>query len=440
MPASPSDPTWQTHAPKHGRARLSRTVRRVAVVTAMAVLVGLLGYLVLPPFFAARTKLFLIASSDAKRSDVASLAYVQEDARSLESIPSTRPEDLSVALRSASAISRLGDEVVANSLRPCDTLIVYLAAHGIADETGASLLADDFDLRKPQQGRVEIKQLLSEIQRSHAGTKLVIVNAGSIDHDPRLGLHANDFPRQLADAVKETGDPTLWVLCSHGERQQSHRVDLVRRTVFGSFVSAGLKGAADVNRDGSVTLDELVGFTSSNVSKWVSASTNRTARQTPRLTWGGVSAEQPNPLLLKLDRRQQEEHWTTAVIFGSDEAGSQSLSQNQSDIEITTVSVKARKSPEEQLSQAWRLTEQIATGASLQSAPHLLREQRQQLMMLDRSIRRGSQEERDDAVSTLETLLESLAKRAPKDADTVPLETNSDEVVESLNALHGHVG
>jgi hypothetical protein len=67
------------------------------------------------------------------------------------------------------------------------------------------------------------------------------------------------------------------------------------------FLAHALRGAADLDGDRNVSLHELTGFTSANVSAWVSQWTARQASQSPQLIWGGGEAGSgPNPRLLSL--------------------------------------------------------------------------------------------------------------------------------------------
>ncbi|MEO1527934.1 MAG: carboxypeptidase-like regulatory domain-containing protein [Planctomycetota bacterium] len=435
MAAPSSEPTWQSRARKQGHAKLSRHLKRACIVALLASLCVLFALLILPPFFTAQTHVVLIGISPSKTDDLPPVAYVEEDLRSLLGIENARADDLSATLPNARSATRIGDALESKGKRTQDTLVMYITAHGLIDESGAYLACDDFDLRKPSQGRLPVRELLEQIRRARARTKFVVINAGAVANDPRLGIHTNDFATRLRQAVIETGDPSLWVYCSHASTQQSHSIDSARRTVFGGFLSAGLKGAADLNRNGEIGIDELVRFTTANVSKWVSSSTARAAEQTPQLTWGGDasgSATRPDPVLLSLD--PSEKVWTAAHVFSSEEAATKANSEanDQADVTLVSRSIPA-PSAGTLLTKAWEsLDHSDSRQTELETAPHRLRESRHRLLALDQRIRFGSSDEKADALSELEELVVRLETPETPSSKSKPSSSVGAKTVASL--------
>ena len=162
---------------------------------------------------------------------------------------------------------------------------------------------------------MSVETLIDQVRQSPAATKLILINAGTIDYDPGLGVLGNDFPRLLEQAVHQSKDPSLWVYCSHSSLQYSHVSRAARRSVFGMFVGEGLKGAADLDHDQAIQLSELVAFTSANVTKWVAQSTDRGAEQIPQLIWGGGKAGQSDPKLLTLFEQDPGKELTAASLI-----------------------------------------------------------------------------------------------------------------------------
>ncbi len=184
---------------------------------------------------------------------------------------------------------KLSDRLAELQIRDRDTFILYVAAHGVSFNDRAYLMCGNFDLAKPDDGLYPVDQLLSEFIEGlpSAATKLLILDAGQLDHDPRLGIVVNDFPRLLEEQVKQTNDASLWVLCSHSAGQKSHLSRARGGSVFGTFVAEGLRGKADLNNNDVVDTLELDRFVSDNVSAWVAQFTDDEASQNPRLWWGG---------------------------------------------------------------------------------------------------------------------------------------------------------
>ncbi len=166
-------------------------------------------------------------------------------------------------------------------------LIVYIDAHGVSDDGTAYLLCRNFDPTNPAAGRYALGDLLAQVQDSPAAVKLLVLDAGRIPCDPRLGMLVNEFPRLLAAAVHATNDPSLWVLSSSADFQRSHDSSGLEQSIFGFFVAQGLHGAADLNGDHTINIDELHRYVAANTSAWVRQSSGGHESQTPVLLWGG---------------------------------------------------------------------------------------------------------------------------------------------------------
>ncbi|WP_372896110.1 hypothetical protein [Stieleria sp.] len=308
-------PSWQAAAKKRSRAKLARDLRRAAIVIGLIALTVVLVFLLFPPFFAPQTHLVLLGSRGNEAFNAPPIAFVAEDLDAIASIEEAKVRDQSDVLHSAQAAKKLANRLAEARISSRDKLILYINAHGVTDNASAYLLCDNFDLRQPDLGRVSVETLIDQVRQSPAATKLILINAGTIDYDPGLGVLGNDFPRLLEQAVHQSKDPSLWVYCSHSSLQYSHVSRAARRSVFGMFVGEGLKGAADLDHDQAIQLSELVAFTSANVSKWVAQSTDRGAEQTPQLIWGGGKAGQSDPRLLTLFEQDPDQELTAASLI-----------------------------------------------------------------------------------------------------------------------------
>ncbi|WP_145385867.1 carboxypeptidase-like regulatory domain-containing protein [Stieleria neptunia] len=308
-------PSWQAAAKKRSRAKLARDLRRAAIVIGLIALAAVLVFLLFPPFFAPQTHLVLLGSHGNDAFNTPPIAFVAEDLEAIASIEEAKVRDQSDVLRSAQTAKHLSNRLAEAGISSRDNLIVYINAHGVTDNASAYLLCDNFDLRQPDLGRVSVDTLIDQVRQSPAATKLILINAGSIDYDPGLGIMGNEFPRRLEQAVHQSKDPSLWVYCSHSSLQYSHVSRAARRSVFGMFVGEGLKGAADLDHDQAIRLSELVAFTSANVSKWVAQSTDRGAQQVPQLIWGGGKTRQSDPKLLTLFEQDPGKELTAASLI-----------------------------------------------------------------------------------------------------------------------------
>ena len=179
-------------------------------------------------------------------------------------------------------------------------MMIYVDAHGVSDDGVPYLLCRNFDPANPAAGRYPLRDLLAQFSGSTASVKLLILDAGRIPCDPRLGMLVNEFPRLLEREVARTGDPKLWVLSSNAAFQRSHVSWALERSVFGFFVVRGLRGAADLNDDHGVDLDELFRYVATNTAAWVREASGGREVQTPVLLWGGGpdSSQVEPPVLL----------------------------------------------------------------------------------------------------------------------------------------------
>ena len=166
-------------------------------------------------------------------------------------------------------------------------MMIYVDAHGVSDDGVPYLLCRNFDPANPAAGRYPLRDLLAQFSGSTASVKLLILDAGRIPCDPRLGMLVNEFPRLLQKEVERTGDPNLWVLSSNAAFQRSHVSSSLERSVFGFFVVRGLRGAADLNDDHRIDLDELFRYVTTNTAAWVREASGGREAQTPELFWGG---------------------------------------------------------------------------------------------------------------------------------------------------------
>ena len=97
---------------------------------------------------------------------------------------------------------------------------------------------------QPQAGRYRLRDLLGQLKQCTAKSKLLVLDTGYLNYDPRMGLFVNEFPRLLAEDVKAVNDPDLWVLSSCRPLESSHVCGPDKRSVFNYFVTKGFTGAA----------------------------------------------------------------------------------------------------------------------------------------------------------------------------------------------------
>ena len=335
--------SWQPRRGGAARRRFRRYARRTLCSLLLLALIGLLLYLVFSPFWHPRAVFVALTGSDYGKDvefhvlRTRPLDYVTEDLAALERLRGRSPvqnSDLSqnqtFHLRAPSDLTAIADQLDAQTANGSDVLIFYVSAHGVSD-AGVPYLLWTFDPTLAPLGRLELADLLGMLSGRRAAAKLLILDAGCVQSDARQGMVVNEFPRLLAQQVHDLADRNLWVLCSYSLLERSHASRSMQRSVFGDFVAHGLDGAADLDEDRAVSLDELSRYVAANVAAWVQDSTGGAATQTPRLLWGGgsdLSGVAAFPVLLsarkvakasaesipsKTADRSTQQTWTTAA-------------------------------------------------------------------------------------------------------------------------------
>jgi hypothetical protein len=112
-----------------------------------------------------------------------------------------------------------------------------------------------------------LDDLLAQIRGLKAEHKLLLLDAGQLPADPRLGMFVNEFPRLVEERVKATGDGSLLVLTSHGPLERSHVYASDRQTVFAHYIAEGMKGEMRASSAADMTLAEFIAFVQDNVRK-----------------------------------------------------------------------------------------------------------------------------------------------------------------------------
>ncbi len=293
---------WRPQQERSGWWR-SRGLRRTGMTILFLAMLAGLFWLVFPPLYHPFTQLVFLTGGDYRPLKAPPATFAMEDYGALEPLrsvlynpppdPGTTAEDvdrpplLFSQMSSASEMRSLSTSLSDVTPEQDGVLIVYVDGHGVSDNGTAYVLCRDFDPANPSAGRLRAAELLRQVSDTPAKVKLLILDSGRIESDPRVGMVVNEFPRLLEEEVAQTGDPNLWVLNSNAVLQRSHVSWALERSVFGYFIAQGLQGAADLNGDRTVDVNELYRFVRANVAAWVQESTAGREAQTPVLLWGG---------------------------------------------------------------------------------------------------------------------------------------------------------
>lgn len=272
-------------------ARTQRWVGRVVTTLLLLVLTGVLLWIIWPR--AQQVHFVALTVVDYDPLVLPPIAFWEEDVQAFASVaPGGAFHDFRELQTSESMPllrTRLGGILQSRRWwRRGDGLILYISAHGVADRGVPYLLCSDY--HRPgvadgdgAAGRYPLGELLRQIAACEAAWKLVLLDTGQHIVDPRSGLPANEFPRLLEQEVRSINDPTLWVLTANRPLQMSHVSYAAGRSMFGHYVTEGLRGAADGNRDRAVSLAELDYFVRNGVAAWVRWDVGTPAAQVPWL-------------------------------------------------------------------------------------------------------------------------------------------------------------
>jgi hypothetical protein len=266
-------------------------------------------------------------------------------------------------------------------------LVLFVAAHGGADERGAYLLPEGADPADPDNV-VRVADLLGRLKKVPCEQKLLVLDATQVPWFWPLGQLHNDFARALAAEVERERVPGLVVLAASGPDQQSWVSEGWQTTAFAHAVAEGLTGAADAppHGDGNrhVTALELHRYATAEIDRWVRA--NRNAAQAPVLLDPGGRASKMDLAVAGPGRPSGE----------ADEV--------------------ARFAPPPELTSAWQAAEALRRERPAAYAPHLWRRYLDTALRLEELARAGAA----DDVARLRKDLDALGQQV-RDARRLPV-------------------
>ncbi|QGJ71671.1 Hypothetical protein PBC10988_33780 [Planctomycetales bacterium 10988] len=287
--------TWRSPETTVDYRRVVRNYLRLLLTLAAIALTLFLGYYLWLPFLDPRVFMVSLSISDYEVLSVPPLPYAAEDRSDFDPLSDVLRADPQVEgggvrqlrnIQTASSLSTLSSELQDVADRGSDILVFYLRVQGISENGEAYLLGSDFDPLNPTAGRYRLRDVLEQVQQSPAEVKLLLLDAGTVAHECKLGMVVNEFSYLLKQEMR-TLPAGLWVMTSHSPLERSHSFSPWRRSLFGYFLSQGLLGGADMNASGRIDLDELFRFTSANVSAAAKYITGGTSTQTPMLLASG---------------------------------------------------------------------------------------------------------------------------------------------------------
>ena len=404
----------------------SRLLRRLFFTALGLALLGLFAWILVRWWFLPQVYLVGLPVVDYDVLAVPPIAHAREDLDDFVET-STVPQGLILQdLQTSDAMATLGLRLQGIVRRSRDTLILYIVAQGASDDGHAYLLCSDY-MRGPRPGRVLVSDLLRQVQQCPAGLKLLLLDAEHLPADPRLGMVVNEFSRLVEAEVRAIDDPRLWVLLANQPLEVSRVSHALGRSVFGHFVAAGLRGAADGNGNRVVELDELYQYVRAQVAEAALRESGGHETQTPVLLQGGVGRAAPPAGLALLPVRKP---------FRSKAGAAPPAPQEATSPPATTAP------PVEKLLQAaWALRDRIDSRKGAEPwtpadwAPHLWSEYQQLLLGYELQSRAGAAYRAGDLVERLQTDILPLAELI--DRGTIPEGMGNSTILARLAAARG---
>lgn len=305
-PPPSTTPVWKTEGstpPGKSRRALSLFVLS-GLISVSGVLVGLL-YWLSPPTPASVLPVFVTLDQLGR-----AIPWLEADrlALSQQNGPGQSPPEWSSNPNRDQIRLRFRSLAQSPRGRP---VVVYLASPAAVDAAGEVFLFPADGIGDSPRNRLTLAELLAAFRDCPARHRLLILDLVPRD-DTLYTASPGDLSIAIDRTLEETTDSGRLCLVSCDRGQTPTSSPELERTVFGSFLEAGLRGEADgwtgESRDGRVSVYELAAFVRQRAQQWVSATTGRV--QTPRLVGTAADFALQAVIAAEPDLSVPENTWT----------------------------------------------------------------------------------------------------------------------------------
>lgn len=223
-------------------------------------------------------------------NDVTELASVLKtkgyDPRNIELMTQTNGATNTHLLPTAANIRKnLG--LLLSDMHREDTVVVAFSGHGVQFKgDGEHYFCPADAVLKDRKTLVSLTDVYAQLEKCNAGSRVMLVDAC---RDNPLASFAKSSARIRLEPIVNRAPPVLeggtaaFYSCSRS--QQSFEAPELGHGVFFHYVIEGLAGAADRERDGTITMSELKAYTSRNVKDYVRSKLRQ--RQVPAFSIRG---------------------------------------------------------------------------------------------------------------------------------------------------------
>ncbi|MBL4847149.1 MAG: SUMF1/EgtB/PvdO family nonheme iron enzyme [Planctomycetes bacterium] len=226
-----------------------------------------------PPEDRERTFVLVVGVEDYADPKITDLSYAEDDAQAVYDFFAKDPRSPTtkdrVRLLLGKQATRVGvlravrDHLIRRAVGPKDNAILYFAGHGFSDTQGVYLAVHDTQLSDLQFTAVswaELQRLWSQIG---AGRRLLFADACHSGGIQGLRGPGGIGRRALARKVKR--DFASVVIAATGPNELSMEDKKSKHGVFTASLLSGLRGHADKDRNGNVSLGELTTYLTTEV-------------------------------------------------------------------------------------------------------------------------------------------------------------------------------
>ncbi|HEX6097703.1 MAG TPA: caspase family protein [Thermoanaerobaculia bacterium] len=230
--------------------------------------------------------LAVVGVSDYRDQSITDLDYATDDAVAVHSyyrglgVPTEQViELLDENATLANIKRRLGTELVKHASNPDDTVLIFFAGHGVKEADSSSADADGYSKyllpydANPADlfgSALSMEELSRILQRLRSERVVLIVDScfsgaagGRTPFEPNRARGVK-ISEEFLTRIANTGKGRV-ILTASSSSEVAQESSAMRHGIFTYFLLQGLRGAADIDRDGRVDVDELYKFVSQKV-------------------------------------------------------------------------------------------------------------------------------------------------------------------------------
>lgn len=172
--------------------------------------------------------------------------------------------------------------LVGDRTQPNDTILFYFSGHGIEDEGASYLLPSDTNINILTDSAIALRNVHKKLSESKAKIQVMILDAchsGGVRKDKGIGSSASkEFTERLRNLLLSAEGRVVLSSCSVSE--SSYEISDKGHGVYSYFLMEALRGKADKDHDGFVTVNEAHRYVSEVIKDWTFS---QRVSQTPRI-------------------------------------------------------------------------------------------------------------------------------------------------------------